>query len=55
VPSKLGEFTSISTQKMLDELQDMVGSEGEWFANRVLHFASSLRGTSQSCMVQAEE
>jgi hypothetical protein len=31
----------------LDELQDMVGSEGEWFANRVLHFASSLRGTSQ--------
>ena len=31
----------------LDELREMVGSEGECFANRVLHFASSLRGTSQ--------
>ena len=31
----------------LDEFREMVGSEGECFANRVLHFASSLRGTSQ--------
>ncbi len=31
----------------LDELKDMVGCEGEHFANRVLHFANSLRGTSQ--------
>ncbi len=31
----------------LDELKDMVGCEGERFANRVLHFANSLRGTSQ--------
>lgn len=31
----------------LDDLRDMVGREGECFANRVLHFASSLRGTNQ--------
>ena len=31
----------------LDELRDMVGREGECFANRVLHFANTLRGTSQ--------
>ncbi len=31
----------------LDELKDMVGCEGERFANRILHFANSLRGTSQ--------
>ena len=31
----------------LGDLRDMVGREGECFANRVLHFASSLRGTSQ--------
>ncbi len=31
----------------LDELKDMVGCAGERFANRVLHFANSLRGTSQ--------
>ena len=31
----------------LDELQDMVGHEGESFSRRVLHYASSLRGTSQ--------
>lgn len=37
----------------LDDLRDMVGREGELFANRVLHFASSLCGTSQ--LVQAEE
>jgi hypothetical protein len=31
----------------LDELRDMVGSEGEFLTSRILHFASSLRGTSQ--------
>ena len=31
----------------LDDLRDMVGREGEFFTNRVMHFASSLRGTSQ--------
>ena len=31
----------------LDNLRDMVGREGEFFTNRVMHFASSLRGTSQ--------
>ena len=29
----------------VDELRDMVGREGEVFSNRVLHYASSLRGT----------
>ena len=31
----------------LDELRDMVGREGEAFSNRVLHYGTSLRGTSQ--------
>ena len=31
----------------LDNLRDMVGHEGEFFTHRVMHFASSLRGTSQ--------
>ena len=31
----------------LEELKDMVGCTGELFSNRVLHYASSLRGTSQ--------
>ena len=31
----------------VDELRDMVGREGEAFSNRVLHYASSLRGTRQ--------
>ena len=31
----------------LKDLKDMVGHDGECFANRVLHFASTLRGTSQ--------
>ena len=31
----------------LDDLRDMVSREGEFFTNRVMHFASSLRGTSQ--------
>ena len=31
----------------LDELRDMVGHEGEVFSNRVLHYATSLRGTSR--------
>ncbi|MBA4719395.1 MAG: hypothetical protein HRO68_09990 [Nitrosopumilus sp.] len=31
----------------LDELRDMVGHEGDSFASRVLHYASSLRGTNQ--------
>ena len=30
-----------------DELRDMVGRQGEAFSSRVLHFASSLRGTKQ--------
>ena len=34
-------------QLSLDELRDMVGRQGEAFSNRVLHFASSLRGTKQ--------
>ena len=36
----------------LEELRDMVGREGEFFSNRVLHYAGSLRGTGQS-MVDA--
>ena len=31
----------------VQELQDMVGRGGEQFSNRVLHYASSLRGTRQ--------
>ena len=31
----------------LDDPRDMVGHEGEFFTHRVMHFASSLRGTSQ--------
>ena len=31
----------------IDELQVMVGHQGEAFSNRVLHYASSLRGTRQ--------
>ena len=31
----------------LDNLRDMVGHEGEFFTHRVMHFTSSLRGTSQ--------
>ena len=31
----------------LEELRDMVGREGEFFSNRVLHYAGSLRGTGQ--------
>ena len=34
-------------QLTVDELRDMVGHQGEAFSNRVLHFASSLRGTRQ--------
>ena len=30
-----------------EELRDMVGREGEAFSNRVLHYATSLRGTRQ--------
>ena len=32
-------------QLSLDELRDMVGRQGETFSSRVLHYASSLRGT----------
>ena len=32
-------------QLSLDELQDMVGREGEAFSNCVLHYGSTLRGT----------
>ena len=31
----------------VDALRDMVGREGESFSNRVLHYATSLRGTKQ--------
>ena len=31
----------------IDDLRDMVGRQGENFANRVLHYAASLRGTKQ--------
>ena len=31
----------------VDDLRDMVGHEGDQFSKRVLHFASSLRGTRQ--------
>ena len=34
-------------QLSLDELRDMVGRQGEAFSSRVLHYASSLRGTRQ--------
>ena len=34
-------------QLTVEELRDMVGREGEVFSNRVLHYASSLRGTRQ--------
>ena len=34
-------------QLSVEELRDMVGREGEAFSNRVLHYAGSLRGTSQ--------
>ena len=34
-------------QLSLDELRDMVGRQGVVFSNRVLHYASSLRGTKQ--------
>ena len=34
-------------QLSLDELQDMVGRQGEAFSSRVLHYASSLGGTRQ--------
>ena len=34
-------------QLSLDELRDMVGRQGEAFSSRVLHNASSLRGTRQ--------
>ena len=34
-------------QLSVEELRDMVGREGEAFSNRVLHYASSLRGTRQ--------
>ena len=31
----------------IEDLRDMIGRQGENFANRVLHYASSLRGTKQ--------
>ena len=31
----------------MDELRDMIGREGGVFSNRVLHYASGLRGTCQ--------
>ena len=35
------------SQLSVEELQDMIGREGEAFSNRVLHYSSSLRGTRQ--------
>ena len=34
-------------QLTIDELRDMIGRGGEAFSNRILHYASSLRGTRQ--------
>ena len=34
-------------QLSVEDLRDMVGSEGQAFSNRVLHYAASLRGTRQ--------
>jgi len=34
-------------QLSVEELQQMIGSDGESFSNRVLHYATSLRGTRQ--------
>ena len=34
-------------QLSVEELRDMVGRDGEAFSNRVLHYATSLRGTRQ--------
>ena len=39
-------------QLTVDVLRDMVGREGEAFSNRVLHYASSLRGTRQYWLKQ---
>lgn len=39
-------------QLTVDVLQDVVGREGEAFSNRVLHYASSLRGTRQYWLKQ---
>ena len=41
----LRETAPGDAQLSLDELRDMVGRQGEAFSNRVLHYASSLRGT----------
>ena len=38
---------SLDAQLSVEDLRDMVGREGEAFSNRVLHYASSLRGTRQ--------
>ena len=34
-------------QLSLDDLHDIIGHQGEAFSSRVLHYASSLRGTKQ--------
>ena len=34
-------------QLSVDELREMIGREGEIFSNRVLHYATSMRGTRQ--------
>ena len=39
-------------QLSVEELKDMIGTEGTSLANRVLHFATSLRGTRQYWMRQ---
>ena len=40
-------------QLSLDELRDMVGRQRETFSSRVLHYASSLRGTKQYWYIPA--
>ena len=44
---KLAGSTLGNIQLTVDELRDMVSRDGEAFSNRVLHYASSLRGTLQ--------
>ena len=38
------------TQLSVEDLHDMVGRDGEAFSSRVLHYASTLRGTRQYWM-----
>ena len=44
---RVKEYLSKDARLTLEELRDMVGREGEFFSNRVLHYAGSLHGTGQ--------